>query len=134
MQNKGTIPKTPVYRKTSAEIIKEAQSSLTTIPGNGAKVLSTRRPITPNVNNRQLYGSAFGNGRPPSAFNLKYLQYEMRALPSLEPINQSANNHEKISRSNSIGSQLSEAGKTARLPALLEPTNGNLTGSLESCK
>lgn len=138
MQNKGTVPKNTLYRKTSAEIIKEAQSSLAT--SNGAKLVSTRRPITPNVNNRQLYGStSFANGnRPPSAFNLKYLQHEMRALPSLEPINQSvSNNHEnrKVQRSNSIG----EVGK-ARLPALIEPptfeitASGNSTGSLESCE
>lgn len=135
MQNKGTIPKTTVYRKTSAEIIKEAQTSLATIASNGAKLVSTRRPITPNVNNRQLYGSAsFANGnRPPSALNLKYLQYEMRALPSLEPINQtiSSDNQvldKKVSRSNSIH----EMGKSTRLPALIEPKTQN--SSSENCK
>lgn len=152
MQNKGTVPKITIYRKTSAEIIKEAQSSLAAIPAsNGAKLVSTRRPITPNVNNRQLYGSAsFANGnRPPSAFNLKYLQYEMRALPCLEPINQSAsnatnNNHvgenqvnRKVERSNSVGSAVHEIGSKTRLPALIEPpilSNENSSGSLENCE
>lgn len=132
-QNKGTVPKI-VYRKTSAEIIKEAQNSL--VSGNGAKLVSTKRPITPNVNNRQLYGSSFPAGRPPSAFNLKYLQYEMRALPCLEPINQSPSSSEtqlnniikKVERSSSIESSI-------KLPALLEPPNIiSSANSLDECK
>lgn len=158
MQNKGTIPKNTIYRKTSAEIIAEAQNSLAAIaPANGAcKLVSTRRPITPNVNNRQLYGSAsFTNGnRPPSAFNLKYLQYETRALPCLEPINQSvtatnsSNNHanenridKKVSRSNSIGSTVNEIGKTTRLPSLIgssaiqtKACDKISSGSCQNCK
>lgn len=146
MQNKGTVPKNIIYRKTSAEIIKEAQNSLSSIPvaSSGAKLVSTRRPITPNVNNRQLYGSAYtGSGnRPPSAFNLKYLQYDMRALSCcLEPIDQSVtnNNHvgenqinRKIQRSNS-SSIIHENGAKARLPALKIPATQN-SGSLENCE
>lgn len=126
MQNKGSVPKTPIYRKTSAEIVKEAQSTLAISgTGHGAKLVSTRRPITPNVNNRELYGTAsFTNGnRPPSAFNLKYLQYEMRALPCLEPINQSKSSQnlgtQKVRRSSSIGA-IHEALVKTRLPALIE--------------
>jgi len=141
MQNKGTVPKI-AFRKTSAEIIKEAQNSL--VPGNGAKLVSTKRPITPNVNNRQLYGNSFPAGRPPSAFNLKYLQHEMRTLPCLEPINQSPTSSEtqlntissKGQRSGSIGTV--ESGlKTTRLPALtLDPPNNkpSTTTSLNECK
>jgi hypothetical protein len=141
MQNKGTVPKI-VYRKTSAEIIKEAQNSL--VSGNGAKLVSTKRPITPNVNNRQLYGSSFPSGRPPSAFNLKYLQHEMRALPCLEPINQSptgselqlnTNNTTKVQRSSSIGTIHESGIKTTKLPALLEPSNAiSSATSLNECK
>lgn len=140
MQNKGTVPKV-AYRKTSAEIIKEAQNSLVSV--NGAKLVSTKRPITPNVNNRQLYGNSFPAGRPPSAFNLKYLQHEMRTLPCLEPINQSPsssetqlNTNSTVQRSSSIGT-LQESGlKTTKLPALLEPQNNvpSTATSLNECK
>jgi hypothetical protein len=133
MQNKGN-QKNAIYRKTSAEIVKEAQStlSLSTISGIvGAKLVSTRRPITPNVNNRQLYGSSFSNAnRPPSAFNLKYLQHEMRALPSLEPINHAKIkdvapcgedlSNQKVRRSNSIDTIHEQGGVKAKLPALVE--------------
>lgn len=137
MQNKGTVPKIG-YRKTSAEIIKEAQNSL--VAGNGgAKLVSTKRPITPNVNNRQLYGNSFPAGRPPSAFNLKYLQYEMRALPCLEPINQSPSSSEtqldtivKVQRSSSIGTLQESSLKTTKLPALLEPPNSSTIPSATS--
>ncbi|KAG5673777.1 hypothetical protein PVAND_003797 [Polypedilum vanderplanki] len=143
MQNKGSVPKL-TYRKTSAEIIKEAQSSL--LAPNGARLVDTRRPITPNINNRRLFGNTYpSNARPPSAFNLKYLQYEMRALPCLEPINNNQsvlassssssarvtvtntngeyllnNVKKKIQRSSSIGT-LNETASKTKLPALLEP-------------
>jgi hypothetical protein len=135
MQNKETVPKIALFRKTSAEIVKEAQSSL--LAGNGAKLVSTRRPITPNVNNRQLYGSSFPAGRPPSAFNLKYLQYEMRALPCLEPIiNQTMNgesaNSKKVQRSSSIGTIHEEP--SIKLPALIEPPSIHAESSTKKCK
>lgn len=72
------------YRKTSAEIVKEAKSMLA--GGGGARLVSTRRPITPREPRRQLYGRVAPAGRPPSAFSLRYLQFESRALPSLDPI------------------------------------------------
>lgn len=147
MQNKGSVPKIPIYRKTSAEIVKEAQNTLSSGP-SGAKLFSTRRPITPNVNIRQLYGTtSFANGnRPPSAFNLKYLQYEMKALPNLEPINQSVKssdsltkNFQKVRRSSSIDT-IHENETITKLPALNEPpstyssSSSTFTGSLENCK
>lgn len=136
MQSKdkgGTVPKL-VYRKTSAEIVSEARNSL--IAGGSVKLVSTRRPITPNVNKRQLYGDAHPVGRPPSAFNLKYLQYETRALPSLEPISQAGEErelHRRIERSGSLGTIHESTSKT-KLPALLEPPRIATAGSLENCE
>lgn len=136
MQSKdkgGTVPKL-VYRKTSAEIVSEARNSL--IAGGSVKLVSTRRPITPNVNKRQLYGDAHPVGRPPSAFNLKYLQYETRALPCLEPISQTGEErelHKRVERSGSLGTIQESTSKT-KLPALLETPRVATTGSLENCK
>ena len=136
MQDKekaGTIPKLS-YRKTSAEIVSEARNSL--MAGSNVRLVSTRRPITPNVNKRQLYGveTTFA-GRPPSAFNLKYLQYETRAaLPCLEPISQGDERDalKKVERSGSLGT-IHEVTKT-KLPALLEPPRIATAGSLENRK
>lgn len=124
MQSKdkgGTVPKL-VYRKTSAEIVSEARNSL--LATGSVKLVSTRRPITPNVNKRQLYSSdGHPAGRPPSAFNLKYLQYETRALPCLGPINQAAEEkellHKRVERSGSLGT-IPEAVPKTKLPALPE--------------
>jgi len=138
--NKGTVPKL-VYRKTSAEIVSEARNSLQ-LP-SGARLVSTRRPITPNVNKRQLYGKDGPAGRPPSAFNLKYLQYETRALPCLGPINNSAENpidKKKIQRSGSVGTLSSQepAAATAnakpKLPALLSPPRIHTAKSIDDCE
>jgi hypothetical protein len=139
MQNKdkaGSFVPKLVYRKTSAEIVSEAKSLLAT---GSVRLVSTRRPITPHVNKRQLYGkdaSFEKNSRPPSAFNLRYLQYETRALPSLEPINQAAEEkeiHDKIERSGSLGT-IQESTIKTKLPALLEPPRISTPGSLESCE
>lgn len=42
--------------------------SLHTVGGGGARLVSTRRPITPREPRRQLYGKQAPPGRPPSAF------------------------------------------------------------------
>lgn len=129
----GSIPKL-VYRKTSAEIVSEARNSL--LASGSVKLVSTRRPITPHNNKRQLYGKEGPAGRPPSAFNLKYLQYETRALPSLEPINQLAEEHEvhkRIERSGSLGT-IQETTVTTKLPALLELPRVKTASSLEHRK
>lgn len=101
--------------------------------------MQTRRPITPREPTRQLYGRNTIAGRPPSAFSLKYLQYETRTLPTLDPIIQSTASdhlpeilHEidgTIQRSGSVGC-LSESERT-KLPALLVQ---QASGSLEDCK
>lgn len=137
MQNKdkpGTVPKTGSYRKTSAEIVSEARNSL--MASGSVKLVSTRRPITPNVNKRQLYVDAHPAGRPPSAFNLKYLQYETRALPSLEPINQNGEDKEvpkRVERSGSLGT-IQESTTKTKLPALIERPKISSAGSHENCK
>lgn len=60
--------------------------------GGALRLVQTRRPITPQVKQRHLYGKEQAPaGRPPSAFSLKYLQYETRALPCLEPIKTAVN-------------------------------------------
>ncbi|XP_053686252.1 armadillo repeat-containing protein 2 [Sabethes cyaneus] len=92
--------KKKLVRKTSAEIVSEAKSMLA---GGGTRLVPARRPITPREPKRQLYGRAAPAGRPPSAFSLKYLQFESRALPSLEPI-QSATNRNTFTRSESADS------------------------------
>ena len=106
----------------------------------GLRVVQTRRPITPREPTRQLYGRNTIAGRPPSAFSLKYLQYETRTLPTLDPIIQSTASdhlpeilHESIDgtiqRSGSVGC-LSESERT-KLPALLVQ---QASGSLEDCE
>lgn len=133
MQNKdkgGTVPKL-VYRKTSAEIVSEAKNLLAS---GSVKLVSTRRPITPHVNKRQLYGKDGPANRPPSAFNLKYLQYETRALPCLEPISSDEKDvHKRVERSGSLGT-IHESTVQTRLPALLEPPRIRTAGSVEDCK
>ncbi|CRL05014.1 CLUMA_CG018042, isoform A [Clunio marinus] len=120
-----------IHRKTSAEIVSEARNSL--MAGGSVRLVSTRRPITPNVNKRQLYGKDGPAGRPPSAFNLKYLQYETRALPCLEPISQMAEElHKKIERSGSLGT-IYESNLKTKLPALVESPRETVAGSLENC-
>jgi hypothetical protein len=121
------------YRKTSAEIVSEARNSL--MAAGNVKLVSTRRPITPNVMKRQLYGMEGPAGRPPSAFNLKYLQYETRALPSLEPISQAEEKEEKrrIERSGSLGT-IHEVTTKTKLPALHEPPRIKTAGSMENCE
>lgn len=64
-------------RKTSAELISEAKMFLGEGPGpavpllatGGARLVSTRRPITPRESGRVLYGKVALAGRPPSAFS-----------------------------------------------------------------
>jgi hypothetical protein len=123
MQNKDKLsipaPKQPVYRKTSAEIVSEARNSL--LAGN-VKVVSTRRPITPNVNKRQLYVDVGPAGRPPSAFNLKYLQHEVRDETG-----------RRVARSGSLGT-IHEVSTKTKLPALHSPPRIDTAGSLENCK
>ncbi|KAH8273267.1 hypothetical protein KR018_001046 [Drosophila ironensis] len=83
-------------RKTSAELISEAKMFLgENVPGatvpllatGGARLVSTRRPITPRESGRVLYGKVALAGRPPSAFSMRYLQNEKpmtpRQLPAL---------------------------------------------------
>ncbi|XP_034477942.1 armadillo repeat-containing protein 2 [Drosophila innubila] len=90
-------------RKTSAELISEAKIflgdlSTTTATvtaamtaAGGARLVSTRRPITPREPGRVLYGKVALAGRPPSAFSMRYLQNEIldtklappRQLPAL---------------------------------------------------
>lgn len=120
-----------VYRKTSAEIVSEAKNLLAS---GSVKLVSTRRPITPHANKRQLYGKDGPAGRPPSAFNLKYLQYETRALPCLEPIGQNCEDvHRPVERSGSLGT-IHETTVSTKLPALHEPPRIKTAGSVESCK
>lgn len=135
MQRKdiGAAAPKPSHRKTSAEIVSEARNSLLQAGTSGnVKLVSTRRPITPNVNKRQLYGDTMQPaGRPPSAFNLKYLQYETRALPSLEPISDERDAQSKIERSGSLGT-IHEVSTRTKLPALVETRHPR--GSLENRK
>jgi hypothetical protein len=138
MQSKdkvGAAPKQLVYRKTSAEIVSEARNSL--LAAGSVKLVSTRRPITPNVNKRQLYVDVGPAGRPPSAFNLKYLQHEARGLPCLEPISQDKNEDleltRSVARSGSLGTIYESLSKT-KLPALHEPPRISTAGSLENCE
>ncbi|XP_068159246.1 armadillo repeat-containing protein 2 [Drosophila tropicalis] len=79
-------------RKTSAELISEAKLFLGDGAGagaaavavgpqmmaatGGARLVSTRRPITPREPGRVLYGKVALAGRPPSAFSMRYLQNE----------------------------------------------------------
>jgi hypothetical protein len=135
MQNKDNIlpaQKQLLYRKTSAEIVSEARNSLRA--GN-VKLVSTRRPITPNVNKRQLYVDVGPAGRPPSAFNLKYLQHEVRALPCLEPIPQERGEEKgmRVARSGSLGT-IHETMIKTKLPALQSPPRIEAAGSLENRK
>uniref|UniRef100_A0A1B0A5I5 Uncharacterized protein n=1 Tax=Glossina pallidipes TaxID=7398 RepID=A0A1B0A5I5_GLOPL len=71
----------------------------------GVKVISTRRPTTPRETSRVLYGKVSLDGRPPSAFSLRYLQNEnirnlTKTPPVLEPlaINQEKPNDEKLTK------------------------------------
>lgn len=137
MQSKdksGALPKL-THRKTSAEIVSEARKSLLQGgPSGNVRLVSTKRPNTPNVNKRQLYGDTLHPpGRPPSAFNLKYLQYETRPLPCLEPISDEKEAHKRIERSGSLDT-IQEASARTKLPALREPPRVFTAGSLESCK
>ncbi|BFG01246.1 armadillo repeat-containing protein 2 [Drosophila madeirensis] len=91
-------------RKTSAELISEAKlflgdtvagvgggaaggaAALQMMATGGARLVSTRRPITPREPGRVLYGKVALAGRPPSAFSMRYLQNEKptpRQLPAL---------------------------------------------------
>ncbi|XP_026846134.1 armadillo repeat-containing protein 2 [Drosophila persimilis] len=99
-------------RKTSAELICEAKlflgetvagvgggggaggggggaaggAALQIMATGGARLVSTRRPITPREPGRVLYGKVALAGRPPSAFSMRYLQNEKptpRQLPAL---------------------------------------------------
>ncbi|XP_059619203.1 armadillo repeat-containing protein 2 [Phlebotomus argentipes] len=139
------------YRKTSAEIVSEAKSILAG-GGTGARLVVTRRPITPREPRpgRHLYGRVAPEGRPPSAFSLRYLQFESRALPSLEPIPQitqsfddvpsSPTQSAAVQRSESTGSlhgslesaedSNNNSQKRGKLPALLQPPK--ITASLDN--
>jgi hypothetical protein len=106
--------------------------------------VSTRRPITPREPTRQLYGEKnVPAGRPPSAFSLKYLQYETRALPALDRLP----NHEftPVARAISAGTSHTLVEKDSgsiitnncgtlkgKLPALL--TAPKLSSSYNDCK
>ncbi|EDW65937.2 uncharacterized protein Dvir_GJ18620 [Drosophila virilis] len=80
-------------RKTSAELISEAKlylgdlstSTATMTAAGGARLVSTRRPITPREPGRVLYGKVALAGRPPSAFSMRYLQNEKPAPPRQLP-------------------------------------------------
>lgn len=64
-------------RKTSAELISEAKlflgdataTATAMTAAGGARLVSTRRPITPREPGRVLYGKVALAGRPPSAFS-----------------------------------------------------------------
>lgn len=135
-------------RKTSAQIVKEAQKSLSSNTSkkfsgfsSQFKLVSTHRPITPAVNfeKRQLYSRDSNHvpiDRPPSAINLKHLQNEARALPLLEPINSDSESPIKergIQRSESLGNF--QASKfVATLPSLSENSKIQTSQSSENCK
>lgn len=87
--------------------------------------MSARRPITPREPKRQLYGRVAPPGRPPSAFSLKYLQFESRALPSLEPI------RDPIERV-SVGFTRSESADSISLGDSNDATNNNNNGTTKS--
>ncbi|XP_030378858.1 armadillo repeat-containing protein 2 [Scaptodrosophila lebanonensis] len=82
-------------RRTSAELINEAKlflgdvGTLSNASMGGARLVNTRRPITPREPGRVLYGKVAMAGRPPSAFSMRYLQNESnkpltpRQLPAL---------------------------------------------------
>ncbi|XP_016961780.1 armadillo repeat-containing protein 2 [Drosophila biarmipes] len=79
-------------RKTSAELISEAKlflgESVNAAPlmaTGGARLVSTRRPITPRESGRVLYGKVALAGRPPSAFSMRYLQNEKPSTPRQLP-------------------------------------------------
>ncbi|XP_017013806.2 armadillo repeat-containing protein 2 [Drosophila takahashii] len=79
-------------RKTSAELISEAKLFLGESVGaapmmatGGARLVSTRRPITPRESGRVLYGKVALAGRPPSAFSMRYLQNEKPSTPRQLP-------------------------------------------------
>ncbi|XP_030572910.1 armadillo repeat-containing protein 2 [Drosophila novamexicana] len=80
-------------RKTSAELISEAKlylgdlstATATMTAAGGARLVSTRRPITPREPGRVLYGKVALAGRPPSAFSMRYLQNEKPAPPRQLP-------------------------------------------------
>ncbi|XP_016986990.1 armadillo repeat-containing protein 2 [Drosophila rhopaloa] len=80
-------------RKTSAELISEAKMFLGESVGGavplmatgGARLVSTRRPITPRESGRVLYGKVALAGRPPSAFSMRYLQNEKPSTPRQLP-------------------------------------------------
>ncbi|XP_017021514.1 armadillo repeat-containing protein 2 [Drosophila kikkawai] len=79
-------------RKTSAELISEAKMFLGEASGamplmatGGARLVSTRRPITPRESGRVLYGKVALAGRPPSAFSMRYLQNEKPSTPRQLP-------------------------------------------------
>ncbi|XP_058831103.1 armadillo repeat-containing protein 2 [Topomyia yanbarensis] len=130
--------KRKLIRKTSAEIVSEAKSMLA---GGGTRLVSARRPITPREPRRQLYGRVAPPGRPPSAFSLKYLQFESRALPSLEPIHQSSVQKHGFIRSESADSisvedidavnYINNNASRSKLPALLKVPNKQ-AGSLDN--
>ncbi|KAH8416549.1 hypothetical protein KR222_009018 [Zaprionus bogoriensis] len=84
-------------RKTSAELISEAKLFLGDLSpatgttaastAGGARLVSTRRPITPREPGRVLYGKVALAGRPPSAFSRRSLDagklLPPRQLPAL---------------------------------------------------
>ncbi|KAH8238232.1 hypothetical protein KR032_001318 [Drosophila birchii] len=79
-------------RKTSAELISEAKiflgeasAALPLMATGGARLVSTRRPITPRESGRVLYGKVALAGRPPSAFSMRYLQNEKPSTPRQLP-------------------------------------------------
>lgn len=106
-------------------------------------MVSTKRPQTPREPRRQLYGKLAPPGRPPSSFSLRYLQYESRALPNLDPLG-SNTSASVVPRSESIGTIVElqhgegtnnvpmRTDSVGKLPALLSAPK--IAASLDNCK
>lgn len=105
------------------------------------RLISTKRPITPREP-RRLYGKLAPSGqRPPSAFSLRYLQFESRALPSIDPLPTIANgklqDNATLLRTHSndslIGRDDESNNNQTKLPSLLLPPT-KISASLDNCK
>lgn len=109
-------------RKTSAELISEAKlflgdlstTTATMTTAGGARLVSTRRPITPREPGRVLYGKVALAGRPPSAFSMRYLQNEMHK--PLTPATPSAGKSELKLNRRSLDAKLIPPRQLPALP------------------